>query len=442
MSLRGSRLHTKKKSLVPLFGVAFIVAIVSTSIFYGLFVGKLNSAPATAAGTSKILVTAKAVPSGTVLKAEHLKDVPWMLPSLPAGSVSRSEDAIGQTVVGGLAENEILTHSKLASKSGGAVEGGGMGIPDGMRAVSLQVQDSAGVVALLKIGHRVDVQVVASIGGQSNNEPQLKTVLENMQVLALPREQQFQRPGAFIVTVLATPKEAAMLGLADSAAKIRLALRNPIDHKKENLGALGLKTVFGDGAAAPLQASRPPRPPQPQQVQLLVRVAGAGAAAVKEMETQLEGAASGENLQVAALRMHSSIETTLTRMQLLSTSRVSAGPKREAGAQWSLEDPQKSCGLRIQFLPAVQSNGRVLVRVHPEVTTPGEAGVSRRQVDTEVEVVDGQSFLIRGLTAPEKIAMLWQRLFPGRPPGDSPQELLVFVTPRVVRAPFSNPPTD
>ena len=33
-----------KKNLVPLLGIAFVVAIISTGIFYGLFVGKLKSA--------------------------------------------------------------------------------------------------------------------------------------------------------------------------------------------------------------------------------------------------------------------------------------------------------------------------------------------------------------------------------------------------------------
>jgi hypothetical protein len=33
-----------KKNLVPLLGIAFVVAIVSTGIFYGLFVGRLKTA--------------------------------------------------------------------------------------------------------------------------------------------------------------------------------------------------------------------------------------------------------------------------------------------------------------------------------------------------------------------------------------------------------------
>ncbi|MCC6389303.1 MAG: SAF domain-containing protein, partial [Bryobacterales bacterium] len=88
-------MSTKKKSLVPLFGVAFIVAIVSTGIFYGLFVGKLNSASVATAVSGTILAASKAVPAGSVLKQEDLNSVPWTSAAPPAGLVTKLEDAVG-----------------------------------------------------------------------------------------------------------------------------------------------------------------------------------------------------------------------------------------------------------------------------------------------------------------------------------------------------------
>jgi Flp pilus assembly protein CpaB len=431
---------TKKKSLVPLFGVAFIVAIVSTGIFYGLFVGKLNSASVATAGSGTILAASKAVPAGAVLKQEDLKEVPWTSTTPPDGLVTKLEEAVGQTLVEPLAQNEVLTASKLASKSGGGLLTASRGIPDGMRAVSLMVQDSAGVVAMLKPGNRVDVQVVGTVNGQFNNEPQLRTILENVKVLTVPREPQLQNGRGTIITLLASPSEAAVLGLADSTSKIRIVLRNPIDERKENLGAVALGNIFRQGAvphAAPQAgASATPRTyvDSPAQVQLLVRVAGAGSEAVKEIESQLDGAVSKDALQVSALRQGAPVDGALGRMQVLSTSNLVAGQRREAGATWALENPGKDYGLRIEFAPAIQSGGRLLVRVHPEVTVPVDSGIARRQVQTEIEVADGQSFLVSGLTGPEKPPVLWERLFPGRQVAPNLKELLVFVTPRVLRA--------
>jgi len=437
---------SKKKSLVPLFGVAFVVAILSTGIFYGLLVGKLNSASVADGAASRLLIAAKAIPAGTVLKAEHFQEVP--VTTLPAGAVAKQEDALGKTLVEPLAASELLTFAKIGAKSGGSVESGSMGIPEGMRAVSILAQDSAGIVAILKPGHRVDIQVVGTPQGQYGAEPQLRTVLENVQVLAVPREPSMQRGGGQIVTLLATPRHATILGLADSTAKIRIALRNPIDQKQEGVATVGLSSLFRQGAVTPVPSrpsSPPARPTLPQQVQLLVRVAAATPDSVHELESQLLGSSSSDSLQVSAFRPDAAVESTVSRMLVVTTSSLTAGQKRETTSTWSLEDRGKDCGLRIQFNPAVQSGGKLLVRVFPEVTTPAHSGLSRRRLDTEIEVADGQSFLVRGLANSETRSLLWEKLFPTRVEGLESRELLVVVTPKVLRTTVAaapvHPPT-
>jgi len=435
---------TRKKNLVPLFGVAFIVAIISTGIFYGLFVGKLNSAPPAAAGGS-ILIATKAIPAGTVLTAQHLRTAPWGATPAPAGAITRLQDAVGKTVVEPVAENELLTSSQLASKNGGSVEGGSMGIPDGMRAVSLTVQDSAGVIALLKPGHRVDIQVVASIPGSLMNEPQLRTMLENMQVLTIPRDPHGSRGNAQVVTVLATPKEAAALGLADSTAKIRITLRNPMDQKTDNLMAVGLGSVLRQGANAttsfsPVAPRRPVATTQAQQVEFLLRVAGLGSEASKELELLMDSRSGNAGmLQVTALRPGVT-DQAIARLQrsngleLLTTSQVLASLRQEAGAHWTLDSKTSAYGLRVQLVPSLQADGKVRLRVHPEVSTAGENGIARRKVDTEIEVADGQSFLVRGFAEPAHVGTLRDQLFPGKANAATSSDLIVVVTPKVIRS--------
>jgi pilus assembly protein CpaB len=234
----------KKKNLVPLLGIAFIVAVVSTGIFYGLFVGKLNSATPSGPGVTSVVIATHAIETGALLGEGDVKVIPWVAPGVPAGAIGRTADAVGKVATRDLAANELVRTDHLGAVDGGDVDGGSLGIPDGMRAVSLQVQDSAGVVTMLRPGLKVDVQVVGTIPGTRGNEPHLRTVLENVPVLRVPKDGPAGRGGTFIVTVLASPEDAALLGLADSSAKVRLLLRNPIDQKVAPRGAVGMGTLF------------------------------------------------------------------------------------------------------------------------------------------------------------------------------------------------------
>jgi Flp pilus assembly protein CpaB len=108
-----------------------------------------------------------------------------------------------------------------------------------MRAVSVQVGDSGGVLALVKPGSRVDVQAVHT---RNHDDAELRTVAEDLEVLAssAPGEQA-KLP---VVTLLATPAEASLLGLADAAMRLRVTLRNPEDHDKRTPPGAGISSVL------------------------------------------------------------------------------------------------------------------------------------------------------------------------------------------------------
>jgi Flp pilus assembly protein CpaB len=171
-----------KKNLVPLIGIAFVVAVISTAILYGL------------------------------------------ISSQASGPVQAKTDGVASAPQ----DPKVL----LASSSE---------VPVGMRAVSVQVADSSGVLALLKPGHRVDIQAVYNRGGLPV-ESELKTVLQNIEVLKV-NPQPEASPGRHalpVVTFLTGPADADILALADSTARIRLALRHPEDPDKSIRNTLAL----------------------------------------------------------------------------------------------------------------------------------------------------------------------------------------------------------
>jgi pilus assembly protein CpaB len=227
----------KKNNLVKLLGIAFVVAILSTGIFYGLFVNKLSSS--TGSGKT-LIVAAHSLKPGTILQATDVKTIPWPADHLPKGSYGTIEQVVGNTVFDSIGEDEPVLTARLASSK----TGGDSGVPAGMRAVSVHVTDSTGVMALLRAGQRVDVQVV--IGRGSGIETEVRTALENLSVLSVnpQTEQGSQGQNLPVVTLLAKPSEADVLALADSGARVRMTLRNPLDQDTRMRTPLSLSSLM------------------------------------------------------------------------------------------------------------------------------------------------------------------------------------------------------
>jgi pilus assembly protein CpaB len=225
----------KKDNLVKLLGVALVVAIISTGLFYMLFAMKANSE-----GRATLVVAAKTLKPGTVLAEADVKTIPWP-GQLPKGGYQDPKSVVGSTVFDTMAEEEPVLTTRLASGN----SGGGAGVPEGMRAVSVHVTDSTGVLGLLRSGQKVDVQVVVGRGNKPE-ETEVRTALENLAVLSVtPQpEQGSQGQNLPVVTLLAKPAEADILALADSGARVRLALRNPLDETSRNRNPLTLGTVM------------------------------------------------------------------------------------------------------------------------------------------------------------------------------------------------------
>lgn len=227
-----------KNNLIKLFGVGLVVAIISTGLFYGLFASRLSSS--TGSGHS-LVVAAKALKAGTVIAATDVKTVPWPADHLPKGAYETTDAVVGNTVFDPIGNEEPVMAAHLASPQ----SGGGTGVPEGMRAVSVHVTDSTGVMALLRAGQKVDVQVVTGRGIKPG-DTEVRTALENIAVLSVTpqAEQSSQGHNVPVVTLLAKPAEADILAAADSGAVIRLALRNPLDNTTRTRDVLPLGTVM------------------------------------------------------------------------------------------------------------------------------------------------------------------------------------------------------
>lgn len=213
-----------KQKLVPLLGIAFVVALIATGVFYGLFVGKLqNTVP-----RYSVVTAAHDLVRGTVLQASDLKVGVVEAADPPKGAYTSVEQVVGQSVLDSLKEGAPVVDAHLASHRS---------VPVGMRVISIHVADSSGVVSMLQPGYKVDVQLVSP---GPKNEPSLRTILQNVEVLTTGVAEN-SRP---VVNLLVTPPDADVLGLADSTARLRLTLRNSSDQERAPLGILPASTML------------------------------------------------------------------------------------------------------------------------------------------------------------------------------------------------------
>ncbi|MBI5283425.1 MAG: Flp pilus assembly protein CpaB [Candidatus Solibacter usitatus] len=207
-----------KRNLMPLLGVAFVAAVVATGIFYGLLIPRLRGT-ASAGGLGTMVVASRPLDRGAVLKIEDLRVINTDGQPLPSGGLTAAEQAVGLTLLEPVSPNQPVTSPLLTRR--GAAGGPSLAIPGGKRAVSVHPIDSGGVIAMLRSGSRVDIQIL-----DVRNTLQLRRLLEDIEVLSVTGTEGGNRPA---ITLLVKPNEADRLSLADAAMQIRLVLRNPND---------------------------------------------------------------------------------------------------------------------------------------------------------------------------------------------------------------------
>ncbi len=168
---------------------------------------------------------------GTALRPEDLRAIEWPAKSVPEGAFHKPEEIVGRGLIQPVVAFEPILPGKLASAEAGA--GLPPVIPEGMRALSVRVNDVIGVAGYVLPGTRVDVLVTVSPTDQRDDMTS-KVILSNVQVLTagtrIERDVEKDKPvSVSVVTLLVDPTQAERLTLASTEGKIQLALRNPMD---------------------------------------------------------------------------------------------------------------------------------------------------------------------------------------------------------------------
>ena len=204
--------------------------------------------------TVDAVVAAHPLSLGTRITKDHVKIISWPADSQLPGAYAKIEDVLNRGVISPLAENEPLTDSKLASLEAGA--GLPPSIPEGMRALSVKVNEVVGVAGFVVPGTRVDI--MATLGArQPNEQSTTRVVLSNVLVLTAGTryDQEKAKDGqaipSTVVTVLVSPPDAERLTLAAAEGNLMLMLRNPLDVAPTQTTGVRSGGLFG--AVAPVE---------------------------------------------------------------------------------------------------------------------------------------------------------------------------------------------
>ena len=263
----------RNRMIVGLLG-AVVVALLLSTYVYRTFQRISNVKPVEMA---HIVVADRAMQVGTRLDANNLRVISWPADEALVGSFTDVQICVGRALITPLAQNEPILESKLAPKEAGA--GLPATIPEGMRALSVAVNDVIGVAGFVIPGTIVDVLVTGAVPGQGSGANNItRTILENVRVLAAGQKVEQDRDGkpqiVPVVTLLVTPDDAAKLTMASTLGKIQLALRNTIDSKIANPPPVLQAALFA-GVAAPAprsplrRAAAPPARPAPYVVEMI-----------------------------------------------------------------------------------------------------------------------------------------------------------------------------
>jgi pilus assembly protein CpaB len=224
--------------------------------------------------TTEVVVAAREVAAGAELGDDDLVLARLPSTSLPAGTSKDAAALVGRVTEARLVKGQAVLDSLLAPPNSAA--GLQALVPDGMRALAVEINEFTGVAGHLKPGCRVDV--IATVSEGSGNFV-TRTVAQAVLVRAVgpslggnrtkaegknegSRDAHGENQPPRSVTLLVTPAEAEVIQLATSAAtRTSLVLRGRRDKGTSELTGVSLATLRGHNDEDPLAGKGSVQPP-------------------------------------------------------------------------------------------------------------------------------------------------------------------------------------
>jgi pilus assembly protein CpaB len=230
-----------KASTLIMLGLAVVfgaIAVFLTNVWIG---GQqpISAAVAKAEVVAEDTVVVAAVPLrfGDRLTLENIREIPWPAKSLPLGAFRTREALLDaesgdRQVITSIEPNEPIFDWKITGPGQRATLSAVL--DEGMKAVSIRVNDVLGVAGFVLPGDRVDILLTRT--KDSDGNPYVDVLLQNIKVLAIDQSADDRKEGATVVkavTVAVATQDAQKLTLAAGIGQLSLALREAASNSGE-----------------------------------------------------------------------------------------------------------------------------------------------------------------------------------------------------------------
>ena len=227
------------KAWIPLV-VAIVLGGIAAKVGRDMMSRKQPSKVETV-NVTQIAVAKDNISPGTSLKLDALLANTVQETSVPPGAFRDRAALLNRVVTMPVLKGQPILENMLAPK--GSSGGLTAVVPDGMRAVTLEVNEVSGVAGMLLPGCRIDI--VTTLAGDGGGMV-ARTIARNLQIVAVGRKfnegskdqprEEGPEPIARTVTLLVNPKEAELIDLAAHTGTPRLVLRGSRDSSAGSAG--------------------------------------------------------------------------------------------------------------------------------------------------------------------------------------------------------------
>lgn len=206
-----------------------------------------------------IVVASAPLRFGMDLTREQLSELPWPQEALPEGAYATIDELLSdgnRVVLSPIEPNEPVLLAKLSGADGRATLSNLLA--PGMRAVTIRIDEIAGVAGFITPGDRVDIVLTRDAGqiaevsgnaqGAAGSTITTEIVVENAKVLTVGQEADTRDTGPKVansVTVEVATEGAQKIALARSVGQLSLLLRAAVDRTGTGGGVTTISAFGG-----------------------------------------------------------------------------------------------------------------------------------------------------------------------------------------------------
>lgn len=249
------------KSWIPL-GAAVLLGLIALVVARKAL--SKSGGPEAKGAALAVVIANRDLTPGRELSAEDLTTTKLSAEGAAGQWFNNPADLIGRTVRIQMRKGDAVIEPLLAPNG---TKGGLAGlVPDGYRAMTVEVNEFSGLAGMIVPGSKVDV--IAVLRDDKSGQPAARTILQNIEVRAVgrnvnpapPADGAPPPPPSNNVTMLLTPKAAQILQLATQNGRPWLVLRGGKDVKEVEAEMTTLAQLRNEPEKGPELAKAPAEP--------------------------------------------------------------------------------------------------------------------------------------------------------------------------------------